>query len=160
MSQTIFDWLFALAALVAILDYFGFKPKQPHWGPSMPLNRNWKLGIMLVLVAASLGMSGFSFYRSLHPPSRHFSTSEWENYQSAQVIGKRFAQTRVTLDGSAYINCEFDRVTLVYNGTAPFRLLNNHFTPPVQLDSEVPEIEAALELAVELERNAPKAPNN
>jgi hypothetical protein len=61
------DCLLAVAALVAVLDYFGIKPKKPVWGLAMPLSRNWKLVIMLVLVAASLGMSGYGIYRSLRP---------------------------------------------------------------------------------------------
>lgn len=61
------DCVVALAALVAILDYFGIKPKRPLWGILMPLSRNWKLGIMLTLVAASLGMSGYGIYHSLRP---------------------------------------------------------------------------------------------
>jgi len=56
-----------LAALVAILDYFGLRPKESWWGLVMPLNKNWKLFFMLGLVAAALGMSGYDFYRTLRP---------------------------------------------------------------------------------------------
>jgi len=57
----------ALAALLYILEYFGVKPKSPSWGPSMPLSRNWKLAIMLILVAISLAMSGYAAYRGYRP---------------------------------------------------------------------------------------------
>lgn len=67
MTRAVIDAIVALAALVSILDYFGLKPKQPLWGLAMPLSRNWKLGIMLGLVAASFGLSGYGFYRSLRP---------------------------------------------------------------------------------------------
>jgi len=67
MVHQVFDWLIGLAAFVAILDYFGFKPKQPLWGQAMPLSRKWKLAMMLGLVASSLCLSSYSFYRSLHP---------------------------------------------------------------------------------------------
>jgi hypothetical protein len=50
------DCIVGLAALVAILDYFGIKPKRSLWGVLVPLTKNWKLGIMLTLVLASLGM--------------------------------------------------------------------------------------------------------
>ena len=66
MVQTIFNILFALAALVAILDYFGIKPTKQA-GRRMPLSRRWKLLVMLALTATSLVLSGYSFYRSLHP---------------------------------------------------------------------------------------------
>jgi len=59
--------LLGIAALVAILDYFGLKPKQRLGGSTMPLSRKWKLAIMLFLVASSLSLSIYSFYRSRHP---------------------------------------------------------------------------------------------
>src|SRR5437899_9358980 len=59
------DFVVAIASLVAILDYFGIRPnEQPRWGLKMPMQRNWKLGLMLSLVTASLGMSGYGLYRS------------------------------------------------------------------------------------------------
>jgi hypothetical protein len=63
----IIEVLFALAALVSILDFFGVGPKQPHWGLPVPLKPKWKLTLMLVLVAGSLGMSGYGFYRAYRP---------------------------------------------------------------------------------------------
>lgn len=67
MVQALVDLLVALASLAAILDYFGLKPQKPMWGLSMPYSKNWKLAIMLALVAAALGMSGYGFYRSYRP---------------------------------------------------------------------------------------------
>lgn len=67
MFHAVIDVIVGLGSLVVILDYFGIKPKQPLWGLAVPLSRNWKLGIMLCLVATSLGMSGYAFYRSLRP---------------------------------------------------------------------------------------------
>jgi hypothetical protein len=65
--QEIVDLIACLAGLVAILDYFGIKPKRKAEGGSMSLSRKWKLVIMLALVASSLGLSLYSFYRSRHP---------------------------------------------------------------------------------------------
>ncbi|HEX4487064.1 MAG TPA: hypothetical protein VH088_12400 [Terriglobales bacterium] len=65
--QDFLNVLFGLAALVAVLDYFGIKPRRKVDGPKMSLNRAWKLAIMLFLVALSLGLSGYSLYRSRHP---------------------------------------------------------------------------------------------
>jgi hypothetical protein len=42
------------------------KARQASGGGAAPLNRNWKLLIMLMLVAAALAMSGFNFYHALH----------------------------------------------------------------------------------------------
>jgi formylglycine-generating enzyme required for sulfatase activity len=60
------DVLVGIAALVAILDYFGIKPKHPLWGFLMPLSRNWKLWLMLGLLATSLILSGFRLYFVAH----------------------------------------------------------------------------------------------
>jgi hypothetical protein len=65
--QNILNLLVGLGALVAILEYFGVKPRAVSRGAFMPLSKRWKLGVMLALVAASLGLSGYSFYQSLHP---------------------------------------------------------------------------------------------
>jgi hypothetical protein len=65
--EHVLNCIFALAALLAILDYFGVKPNKPLWGIPMPPTRNWKLAVMLILVVASLGMNGYSFYRSTRP---------------------------------------------------------------------------------------------
>jgi hypothetical protein len=67
MSYNFQDTIIDIAALVAILDYFGLRPKSVSSWNIMPLSRRWKLILMLSLVAAALGMSGFNFYRSLHP---------------------------------------------------------------------------------------------
>jgi len=61
------DALVAVASLIAILDYFGVKANSELWGRVMPLSKKWKLVVMLVLVIASLGMSGYSLYRAAHP---------------------------------------------------------------------------------------------
>jgi len=61
------DTLVGLASFVAVLDYFGIKPKKFSEWRFMPLDRRWKLGMMLTLVAAALGMSGYNLYRSFQP---------------------------------------------------------------------------------------------
>jgi hypothetical protein len=65
--QEIVDLIVCLASLAAILEYFGIKPKRNAEGSAMASGRKWKLAIMLVLVGASLGLSGYSFYRSRRP---------------------------------------------------------------------------------------------
>jgi len=67
MGQNILNIVVGLAAIVAVLDYFGVKPRGVSARALMPLARRWKLGVMLALVVASLALSGYSFYRSLRP---------------------------------------------------------------------------------------------
>ena len=56
--------LATLASVVVILDYFGIKPDANAWRGIMSLSQRWKLVIMLLVVALSLGLSLYSFYRS------------------------------------------------------------------------------------------------
>lgn len=62
----IVDIIVISGSLAAVLDYFGIKPKPSMGAASMP-SRKWKLVIMLGLVALSLGLTGYAFYRSLRP---------------------------------------------------------------------------------------------
>jgi hypothetical protein len=59
--------LSGLAALVAILDFFGFRPRKPMLASPMSPGRVWKFVVMLVVIASSLALSGIAFYRSLRP---------------------------------------------------------------------------------------------
>jgi hypothetical protein len=56
-----------LSGLVVILDWLGIKPSRPVWGLLMPPSRNWKLAIMLGLMAISFAFSARGYYKSLHP---------------------------------------------------------------------------------------------
>jgi hypothetical protein len=59
--------LTAIASLVVILEYFGIRPTPHAWKDIMSLSQRWKFAIMLVLIAASFGFSGYAFYRSRRP---------------------------------------------------------------------------------------------
>jgi len=39
-----------------------------------------------------------------------------------RIQGKHFNNEQVLLDGTSYVECTFTNVTLIYNGTAPYRL--------------------------------------
>lgn len=67
MVGLLLNVLLAIAAAVAILDYFGVKPKSEARWSTMRLSNKWKLAIMLLLLVSALGTSGYSFYRSRHP---------------------------------------------------------------------------------------------
>ena len=65
--QFLFNIIFALAAIVTILVFFGVTPATLNTGIIMPLSRKWKLALMLGLMVLSLGMSGYGYYRALRP---------------------------------------------------------------------------------------------
>jgi len=61
------DIFVIVGTLIATLQYFDLTPKSLAGGSPMSLGRRWKLAIMLGLMAISLSLSGFGFYRSLRP---------------------------------------------------------------------------------------------
>jgi hypothetical protein len=62
----IVDIIVISGSLVAVLDYFGIKPRSNVGVASMP-SRKWRLVVMLALVALSLALTGYAFYRSFRP---------------------------------------------------------------------------------------------
>lgn len=126
MLNQILTILFGLAAVVAILTYFGIRPKGSL--RAVVLSRNWKLAVMLLLVAASLGMSGYSLYLTVRGPQ--LSPTAWtEQLNHLKLIeGKSFGpDDRLILDGKNIQLCKFFGSTLVYRGTAPFLFANNDY---------------------------------
>lgn len=130
MWQQIVDVLVCIASLVSVLDYFGVKPKRHFDGESsMPLGRKWKLGIMLILVALSLAMSGYDLYHQPRIPT----SEEWVNEEkSLPVVSNRvFQNETVELDGKRFEGCKFLNVTFVIRGLKPYILENDVIGPPV-----------------------------
>jgi hypothetical protein len=125
--KEIIDWVVGLAALVAVLEYFGIKPKAKAEGESRMSSGNfpskkWKLVLMLFLVASSLGMSSYSlFFR--HPEPRFRLLSE---DQLIHVQNKTFRNETVELDGHHYDGCTFINVKFAYQGTANVEFTHNH----------------------------------
>jgi hypothetical protein len=66
--QNVITAVFLIAAVVAILDYFGIKPNAGSFGHIVPLSKTWKLALMLGLVGVSLGLSIRSFYLARRQP--------------------------------------------------------------------------------------------
>jgi hypothetical protein len=124
--MTMMNLVLALAALVAILDYFGIKPTQPLWGLSMPLSHNWKLIMMIGLVFASLAMSGMSLY--LNYSKKDLSEDAWFKMQRselAEVRNETFVNQIIEIDGKNFHDNVLQNSTLIYRGTKPFRYEHN-----------------------------------
>jgi|SRR5208283_3414782 len=157
MLQMILNGLFALAALVAILDYFKVKPTQPLWGIAMPLSRNLRLATMLGLVALSLALSGYGFYRSLRPEprltAREIRNKDWQDsmLHLTTVSDKHFANERIEVDGNSFHHCTFKNVTLDYRGEKAFDFKDNTFEGSAWLDlSKDLSLDGLMELQIML----------
>jgi hypothetical protein len=126
--HVVIDAIVALAALVAILDYFGVKPKEPLGGIAMPLSRKWKLAIMLGLTAAALGMSGYGFYRALKPKIEKVTEivkvpvtpdyRKWASESHETISHRAYLNETVEVDGKTFDHCTFENVTFLYHGLA------------------------------------------
>jgi hypothetical protein len=123
--RDIIDLIVGIASLLAVLDFFGMKPKWKWAGGTQTLPaKKWKLGLMLCLVASSLGMSSYSlFFRHPEPKFRVLSED-----QLIHVQNKTFRNEVVELDGRHYDECTFINVTFVYQGTANVKFTHNHIS--------------------------------
>lgn len=57
------------------------------------------------------------------------------------INGKFFSNERVVLDGKSFVNCVFEACTIVYNGSEKIWFSNNALRAPIQIQSDVPEIQ-------------------
>jgi hypothetical protein len=64
----------------------------------------------------------------------------FESHQQENVPSRLFRQEAVVLDGKNFMQCKFDNVTLVYNGTAPAALVGANFANNIVLRSEIPGV--------------------
>ncbi len=126
MAELLFNAILGVAALVAILDYFGIRPGKPVWGIRMPLSSRWKIWIMLCLVITNLGISAHEIYAKY---SQRKNYGEWLNSAKylEQVNQQNFNNESVAVDGKNFQSCVFTNVTLVYKGEKGFTVGNSKF---------------------------------
>jgi hypothetical protein len=143
---TLVAWVQAAIWAVVVI---GFLYKVIWGGQAMP---NWAFSTRILIPVIALGViaSGFSLYWNYR--NLPLKPDEWKNYRKDAIVGQTFTQERVIVDGHSYSSCTFDRVTLVYNGTAPFDLVNNTFIAPIQIKSDNPVVMNTFSAAKEFER--------
>jgi hypothetical protein len=61
--------------------------------------------------------------RELANPSVHFPTPNWHE-PLKPIVTKHFQNETVELDGKSFIDCTFEKVTFVYQGTMPAQFTN------------------------------------
>ncbi len=148
MLSHVTDCVVAFAALLAIFEYFGIKKDHPMWGFRMPLNRRWKLIVMVCLVAASFGMSGYRLYRELRSPSPsadhvvHFDHGD----EVIEVAHRTFVNEVVELDNHRYSDCVFENVTFKYDGTGLVQFDHNLIRGSVQVKTDSDSVTATVAL--------------
>lgn len=92
-----------------------------------------------LIIFGGLIASGTSLYFNL---VRQCPYSYDYSQQRERIVGRRFANEVIILDGHSYDHCSFENVTFKYNGTRPFDLTNNDIRGVVRLQSDNPAVGA------------------
>ena len=113
----------------------------------MPNIRTTKLvGALICALALFIGPA----VGQMALPEQGASTQSPSNFRDdfpfKEICGKTFKDETVQLDGNAFIDCTFDNVILRFEGDAPFRFTNDHFTGKFSLASDNPVVKTTMEL--------------
>lgn len=92
------------------------------------------------VVIAGLWLLGFGFAAGKAIPAGA------PNAPLRQIIGQTYVNTRVPLDGNAYIACNFDNVTFEWNGTAPFDVRASHKSCCNRFETQNPQFVVLIDL--------------
>jgi hypothetical protein len=69
-----------------------------------------------------------------------------EDYPFKEYRGMTYKDETVQIDGKNFIDCTFDNVTLRFEGKAPFRFTNDHFTEKFAFASNNPVVKSTMAL--------------
>lgn len=96
-----------------------FASRVAHLAHKPPM---WFFAGALSAVALYAFMVGLHFPGPQTAPQKDWmmNINDWNNYPLKNVDKQHFRQETVVLDGNKFTDCEFDHVTLVYNGQ-PFK---------------------------------------
>ena len=118
-----------------------FPPIVGSWGDV------WPLALLLLVGGTILSLQRFGVlpYRKGRSPSLPKSYSfAWTGADARviPVVGRKFLNETVLLDGHAYSGCTFENVTFLYNGTAIYQFHQNEITGSIIFASASPVVEA------------------
>ena len=106
--------------------------------PSLPRLRVW-----VALLFVTWGALGYDIYdRHVGHPSSKIQTFDW-TIPLTQIRGAIFVNEKVDVDGKEFIDCTFNHVTFVYNGTAPFGMSHNTIIKPIQFSTDSDSVAGA-----------------
>ena len=136
-------------------EIFTIQAGQQVVPPSGRFRFYWPLGVMFAIVAINVGISAYDYYDRHQHSALTFE--QWQIYRKKTIVNTTFTGVDVPLDGRDYVDCVFNDVVLVFNGSAPTMLHNPRFGGKIRLRSKDPSILAFMELATGLGMLSPAA---
>jgi len=140
---SVFDWIFiaglSAAVIIVAIDNGAKRSKPLRTRFSTVLNsRTWAFApLALVVVALGVVTAGHLGWLGARPVN--FPTWPYP-YQPERIVGKKFANQRVVLDGKSFFDCDFTNVTMVYNGTTAIQLRGNRLHGAIRYDTDNPAV--------------------
>jgi hypothetical protein len=152
------DWLayitLYLAAFILAIVQGSRDMTSPSWLPNIFFKIPWSyIPLFLLLITTGIFLSKQFGWIGSSPKKADRTTlsqQDWNKIPKTAIVGKTFAHENVVLDGHSYNKCTFIKVTFVYNGTAPFDLIDCKIEKPYLVASSRPNIEAYFVLLKEL----------
>jgi len=144
LQLSVLDWIFiaclSLAAVICASDNVLKLSKALRTRfATLSGNRLWAFAPLALLVV------GLGVLAAGSLGGRFGALPGWRYpYEPERIVGKKFSNERVVLDGRSFFDCEFANVTLVYNGTTPIQLRGNRVRGAIHYDSDNPAVVATM----------------
>jgi hypothetical protein len=114
--------------------------------PSIETRTMSLVGILICALALVIGPTVGQMAVAEQGTNTQSQTNFREDYPLKEIRGKTFKDETVELDGNSFIDCTFDNVSFRFDGDAPFRFTNDHFTGKFSLTSNNPIVKTTMEL--------------
>lgn len=132
--STIVAWIQAAIWLVVGVSYISKIRRGKAGMPKLPYGKLMGYGIAFGFI-----LSAVSLWLALDRVPRY------QRHVKFQVIaGQTFKNEKVKLDGKEFLNCNFEDVTIVYDGRYPVRMVGNRFQGSLDFTSDNPSIDVAV----------------
>ena len=120
-----------LANMAQILQLFMGREVNPGNQKVIVMTQTRAIVTLLVFIIA-FGSGAFAYFSK---PSK--LAWSWDSTRQMEIVDHQsFVNQRVSIDGKSFINCDFENITIAYNGVAPFSFRDNRFRGKIALYSE------------------------
>jgi hypothetical protein len=120
------------------------------------------LWVLIYALAVVIGLSAGQMALAQQSANTQSLANFRDDYPFKEYRGKTYKDETVQIDGNNFIDCRFDNVIFRFDGQAPFRFANDHFSGKFSLTTNNPVVKATMELVgtfINLENAAQGKPN-